>query len=322
LKYITIDTGTTNTRVRCVEENNILVEYKSNIGVRNSAINGCNEVLKQCIREGIDYCINKLCIKIEDIEKIIASGMITSNVGLIEIPHLGTPVSVNKLRQNIVVKTFNDIVEKPIYFIPGVKNMTDDSDFFENIDIMRGEETEAFGALELSGLSGDTIYISPGSHTKFVFIDKNKRILECSTTLAGELLWALAKETILAESIPKTLISSIDEEYIVKGIETVKKYGFTKTCFIVRVVDKFTDSSPNQCANFIAGAICYHDILSIKSKLNGKHNILIGGSKILKELYEKIFELIDYDMNLVFTVRDDDMDMVTSSAGIAIVEGG
>lgn len=323
LGYITIDTGTTNTRVRYFENDKVLWEFKEKIGVRDTAITGNLEKLKECIKTGITNCLLNCGKKISDVNKIIASGMITSDLGLLEIPHLETPIGIEDLRDGVKHKVFKDIVDAPIYFIPGVKNRIDANilNDFDAMDMMRGEESEALGALYLSQIEGNVIYISPGSHTKFVFIDYNKRITKCSTTLTGELLWALANETVLASSIPSTLISNIDKEYIMRGIAAVKKHGFSKTCFLTRIIDVFTNATANQRANFIAGAICYYDIKSIEDELlQQKPKIVIGGSKILRKLYRTILEIIDYDLNTVYLLEDDLANTASSIGAIKVIE--
>ena len=55
-------------------------------------------------------------------------------------------------------------------------------------DIMRGEETETYALIEQYGSDQNTIYILPGSHNKYVFIDETAQFSLQSTTLSGELL--------------------------------------------------------------------------------------------------------------------------------------
>lgn len=57
LNYITIDTGTTNTRVRYVEDNKILASYKDGTGVKDTAIIGSLDKLKNSMKKGIDECL-------------------------------------------------------------------------------------------------------------------------------------------------------------------------------------------------------------------------------------------------------------------------
>ncbi|SDK06388.1 2-dehydro-3-deoxygalactonokinase [Natronincola ferrireducens] len=322
--YIIIDTGTTNTRIRYIEGDSILGEYQSKVGVRNTAIDKSTQKLKDALQEGISQVIEKSNKSLPDVKKIIAYGMITSNLGIFEIPHLQTPVGIEELSTNIRKKMFEEICEKPICFIPGVKNRIGEVtvENFQDMDIMRGEEVEALGALVYASRNQDVIYISPGSHTKFVFIDSEGRIQKCSTTLTGELLWALSKETVLASAIPQTLITSIDEAYIKKGIEAVKQYGFSKACFLVRIMEIFTEATDNQRVNFIAGAICYHDIISIEKDLKERDPyIIIGGKKILRELYGTVLKLMNYDEDKIKLLSDDEVERVSTVAAIKIVEG-
>lgn len=299
MNYIIIDTGTTNTRIRLVENYQIIDTLKYDVGVRDTAITGRLDRLKLSIKTGIEECLARNNRVLKDVDSIIASGMITSELGLVEIPHLIAPVGVEELAKGVVICKFPDIVDKPLYFIPGVKNRVNEELEISYIDMMRGEEVEAIGITNLYKDFDKLIYISPGSHTKFVLIE-NGKIIRCSTTLTGELLQAISRETVLANSIPDDLITEINKEYIKKGIESAKKYGFSKTCFLVRIMDLFTQANGNELANFMAGAIGYYDMKVIQEDLEkGNIEVLIGGKKILRELYSLLLELYGYDMEHV-----------------------
>ena len=84
---ITIDTGTTNTRVFLFNENNEPVSSaKSEIGVRITAIDGNNDRLKAAIKGCLEDVLKQAGVTYENVKRVVASGMITSNVGLTEIP--------------------------------------------------------------------------------------------------------------------------------------------------------------------------------------------------------------------------------------------
>lgn len=321
--YITIDVGTTNTRIRYIENEKILAEYKNKVGVRDTAITGSLDKLKCSIKQGIIDCLKKSARQQAEVEKIIASGMITSNLGLLEIPHLQTPVGEKKLASHVVIKCFEDIVQAPIYFVPGVRNRVENIsiDNFDQVDMMRGEEVEALGAIHLTQTVGAVLFISPGSHTKFVFINEDKEIIKCSTTLTGEILWALTKETILASSIPKDLITTVEQDYIEQGIRIAQKHGFSKTCFLTRIMDTFVQTTGNQRANFIMGAIGYYDIKSIEEDLwNKRPHVLIGGSRVLRTVYNCILESMNYDMHKVALLEDHVVEKANAIGAIKVVE--
>ena len=91
---ITIDTGTTNTRVFLFNENNEPVSSaKSEIGVRITAIDGNNDRLKAAIKGCLEDVLKQAGVTYENVKRVVASGMITSNVGLTEIPHVVAPAS-------------------------------------------------------------------------------------------------------------------------------------------------------------------------------------------------------------------------------------
>lgn len=322
LEYIIIDVGTTNTRVRYVEDEKILAIYEHKIGVKDTAIMGSLSKLKKELKEGIEYCLINCNKDFNKIDKIVASGMITSSLGLVEIQHLEAPVGIEDISAGVVVEKIDEIVDKPIYFIPGVKNRLNECTHeVAQFDIMRGEEVEVMGILDLYNINENIIYISPGSHTKFIFINKNGEIEKCSTTLAGELLWALSRETILADSIPKELIDSVDKEYIKKGLDVAKVYGFSRACFLARIIDLFTQASKNQIANFIAGSIGYYDVKSIEKDLkNGDVKFLIGGKMILRELYNTILKLMGYPKDNICILDNKMVEKAGIIGAIRIVE--
>lgn len=320
--YLTIDAGTTNMRVRYIEENEIRASIKVNAGVRLTAVDGNNHRLKVSLRDAITGTLVKADRSLNDVEGIIASGMITSNLGLIEIPHLTTPVGINGLATGMMVKCFPDIVDKEIHFIPGVKNGAgaEDDDVIGCMDMMRGEEAESLGAGILQGMKEDFVFISPGSHTKFVFVDEDQQIQSCCTTLTGELLAAISGHTILSDSLSSALIEAVDPCFIQKGIEAAKKYGLTKACFSVRVLDTLQDTTENERANFLAGALAFNDILALLNRTHVNVDVLIGGNPILQKLYEQVLLLLGWSEDKICVLDENSTEMASSVLGIKLFE--
>ncbi len=58
--YITIDVGTTNTRVKYVKNDQVISKYISQVGVRDTAIRGTLQYLEATLKEGIDYCLKEV----------------------------------------------------------------------------------------------------------------------------------------------------------------------------------------------------------------------------------------------------------------------
>lgn len=286
---ITIDAGTTNTRVKLWKGNVVIDQVSDSVGVRDTAITGSKEKLSQVVKQCLFSVLNKHKITNYDDVIIVASGMITSNVGLCEIPHLVAPVNRLQLAKGMVRKVLPEIIDHPIWFIPGVKNdvVNIDIDNCEMMDVMRGEEVEVFGVLSLLNLQGPALIILPGSHSKFVHISQCNEIVGCTTTLAGEFIDIITQQTILSSSLNHQFASSIDGEYLIKGAELCQKVGVTRSCFSLRVLDLFNELTINQKANILLGIVLFSDLQAIKKSraLNCSNDIkvVICGKRILRE---------------------------------------
>lgn len=278
---MTIDGGTTNTRIRILKDERIIGKAHVPIGVRNSAIAGCNKELVEGIRNGMQIALSSAGVTEKDLQLVVVSGMLTSNVGIMEIPHISTPAGVKELAANSRLVDMPEIVKVPILFIPGVKNsfpIRQDVDELEALDIMRGEETEAIGILELKKISGPITLILPGSHTKIVRINENNQIICCLTTMGGEIFGTLATNTILADSIPPTLVSQLDKEMLLIGAAMSRRVGFTRGCFFTRIMSQFIPCDGNKRASFLLGVVLFQDIIAMK---NSKACRVLEGEKII-----------------------------------------
>lgn len=124
LKYIiTLDGGTTNTRAYLWKQDGSFVSSKKErAGVRNTAMDGSDQVIRETVKRCIDGLIEESHIEESQVQGIFCSGMLTSNVGLEEIPYLCAPVDERALCNAIECRFFNDITRIPFYMIPGVRN--------------------------------------------------------------------------------------------------------------------------------------------------------------------------------------------------------
>lgn len=269
--YITVDSGTTNTRITLVTDGVIVDTLKFSVSVSE------NETRKECLsrllKRGIAEILEKNQKSAKDVSRILASGMITSEIGIIELEHINSPCGIDELAKNIYETTIDEISEIPFVFIRGVKYV-----FGNYIDMMRGEETEIYGVTKNSTES--TLYVLPGSHSKLIHIDKNNRIAKFSTELTGEMINVLASHTILSSVIDLSQ-SAEDAEYLQKGYLASKEYGLNAALFKVRSLSKFSKASNIQILSFFIGIVLYPEIENIIKSSAKK--VVIGGKSQLKE---------------------------------------
>lgn len=288
-KYVfTVDTGTTNTRVILWDENrNALGEEKREAGVRNTAIDGNNGRLKAAVKSCLDTLLEAHGLNYSQVKGIIASGMITSNVGLVEIPHLAAPVSIDDLAAGIRDVLLEDICPIPISFIPGVKNAEGDQvdlGNFEAMDIMRGEEVESVAMLSRLKEGVPYLLVLPGSHTKFVSVDEAGNITGCLTSITGELLNSITNDTIIADAVGRRFVSmeTYDPEMLLLGFKTAKRCGIGRACFSARILNQFVTKDTGKLANYILGACLQSDVAAIQNSSAlkaGPDTIAIVGGK-------------------------------------------
>ncbi|MEZ3486782.1 MAG: 2-dehydro-3-deoxygalactonokinase [Lachnospiraceae bacterium] len=333
MKYvITIDTGTTNTRMVLWDEANKAVHsVKSSVGVRNTAIDGNPGKLVNGIRDCLDRLLRHTQVDCKDVKCMIASGMITSELGLADIPHILAPAGVMELAGHIEKRYFPEICSLPVYFIPGIKNCMKEVrwDNFMDMDMMRGEETESVALIKRFYRGCGMVLILPGSHTKFVAADTQGRITGCVTSMAGELLEVITKETILAKAVEGEFVKekSYDREMVLLGYKTAKKAGVSRACFLGRVLKANVCEEHGKIANYILGAVLQNDIqLMEQSKLVQKdlHSDIIvsGKNPFRRALFDMIMSEGRYGKVTEFIPQEGEMPLSAEGALMIAGAGG
>jgi 2-dehydro-3-deoxygalactonokinase len=118
---------------------------------------------------------------------VILSGMIGSRQRWKEAPYANCPVSADDIVKALARIEWSEL---SIALVPGLSTENDGMP-----DVMRGEETQIFGALALSGKS-DGLFLLPGTHSKWAHV-QDDRIVSFRTFMTGEVFGALKEHTIL-----------------------------------------------------------------------------------------------------------------------------
>ena len=271
MMLLCLDGGTTNTRIRLTDGKNVIDSIKVNIG--SSSLD--NEKLKQSIKEMIATLLSRNNLNEKEINAVLSAGMVTSELGIYELPHLVTPVSAVDLANGIKTITFPKITSIPFLFIPGVKNNTPEP------AMMRGEETECFGLLKCASNVDSATVILPGTHNKAIVVE-NGKITSIASMMSGELLNAIWHNTILSFSLPDTPCKTVNSEALLEGANYCKKFGFTDAALRIRWIGKCNIRSDEWLSNYLIGAVLYCDIISIDANSKGLP-LIIGGGNPLKE---------------------------------------
>lgn len=269
-KYIVIDGGTTNTRVALMSGREICALRKLSVGA------GAQD--KEKYRTLISEAINELS---EDgVECIIAAGMITSELGLYNLPHIEVPVGINELSSNMKCVSLPKIFSLPFYFVPGVKTVGT----LESSDMMRGEECEVFG---LHNSFGDALYVLPGSHSKLIKVEDGK-IKEFSTALTGEMIAALSGGTILRDAVDLTV--GYDREFLLKGYRYATEKGINEALFKVRILKNLFTETKERIYSFFLGAVLAGEVDTILR--TDASRVVIAGKRELREATAELLSVV------------------------------
>jgi 2-dehydro-3-deoxygalactonokinase len=327
---IALDGGTTNTRARLVQDGRIVARSRREIGVRDVVVSdrSVGQSLTDAVRDVIaevsfvaDARGDKGSIPVK-VELIAGAGMLTSEVGLLPLPHVEAPAGVLELAKNVVVRTLPLIVGQPIHFIPGLRTPPDDGpDGWMRADVIRGEECETLGACVLLAQRGmlnrdgrGMAFVWPGSHTKLVEVDDGGRITPSHTSLAGEFVLAISRHSLIHASLPAKLPELVDLDWADSGARAVCDQGLQRAAFLVRIADLGRTMSLEERASFWVGAVVADDVRHLI-----RHDILararpvwVGGREPLRSLYAR---WLRQSHRGTITPLDDDLAEAASTIG-------
>ena len=302
--YITIDSGSTNTRITLMADGTAADTLK----FRAAIAEGGREDLAQKIKKGIAEILRRNGKMQKDVTRILACGMITSEFGLRQLDHLPAPCGIGELADGLYETVLDDITDVPFVFVRGIKCRTTD-----RTDVMRGEEAEIYGITETP--EPNSLYVLPGSHSKLIYIDEHHRIASFSTELTGEMIGALAGNTILKSMVDLSQ-SALDEKHLQKGYLCAREHGLNAALFQVRMLKLFEDATPEQVFSSFIGAVLTGEIQNIIRSAADK--VIIGGKSQLKDPTALLLRM-NCDKQIE-TVPDESSDLATAYGCVRIYE--
>ena len=283
--YITIDGGTTNTRLSlfdCTVKDTVRLNMGARLGLSDK------EGFFGGIRKSIYELLDKNGLSENDISAVLASGMITSEGGLLKVDHVPAPAGIKELNKGIKEAKFPEIFPQSFYFIPGVRMFGDN---FANTDVMRGEETEVTGIRHMMDIKEAGTFILPGSHSKLIFTDENGTIYDFFTAMTGEMIASLSSGTILAQNID--LKNARINDMLYEGCEYTWAQGLNKSLFKVRILSSFLGADKDDAYSFFMGCVLADEIRAVKASeaksvyIAGKAQIKEAEAMLLKRLTDK-----------------------------------
>jgi 2-dehydro-3-deoxygalactonokinase len=331
-----IDSGTTNSRVYIVDENgNVITRASQKVGVRDTAIHGNNQVLKDGVREVFNRALQEVGISPSEIHCILSSGMITSELGLIEIPHLWAPCNLDTLAANITLVKDLDVFPPsiPLYFVRGIKNFYDPTKIsmqdVGTLDFMRGEEVQVAGLLENQEVKLPNIVTILSSHTKLIPVDEEKRILGSVTTLSGQLYEAILKETFVGKSVRSEddfdNTNYFNPDVVEMAYDEIMRSGFLRGLMYVRFLDTLVHARWYDRKLFAETLIAAEDMRALHQvrELTGLSttNFILIGMKLRCLIYEHLLKTkVSPECNVSMITEENEIDQLSIQGVLSLAK--
>ncbi|MEO8145170.1 MAG: 2-dehydro-3-deoxygalactonokinase [Betaproteobacteria bacterium] len=219
----------------------------------------------------------------------IASGMIGSKQGWKEAPYVAAPAS---LGQVAVALTKVDIPGyRPLHIVPGVSYR----DVRGLPDVMRGEETQLFGALA-GGDGTRRSFVLPGTHSKWAVAGPSG-IERFSTFMTGEVFAVLRAHSILGRLMPATSVVAVDDGFRCGADASLRGGGggLLNRLFSTRTLGLFNDVLAAELASYLSGLLIGEEIFAARSAglLDAASAVGIIADAALADFYRVVLEMAD-----------------------------
>lgn len=259
LTVIVVDSGTSTTRARLVRDGEVVAGERADVGVRDSAAVGSPAPLVTALRPMLRELSSG-----GGVSAVVMSGMITSNLGLLEVPHLPAPAGFAELAAGMVRREMPELTSLPCYFVPGIRTFGRDG-LLEEMDVLRGEEVEVLGLMRQLGMAGPATFVHFGSHHKVIEVGEGGRVRGSRTSMTGELFATIATGTVLKDSVVPLDELVLDEDAWREGMEAARRLGPGRALFLVRVGQQVGGRSKQAMTSYLAGVLASFDLELVDS---------------------------------------------------------
>jgi 2-dehydro-3-deoxygalactonokinase len=177
---------------------------------------------------------------------VFLCGMAGSRNGLEEVPYVRTPATMEAWRQGRLRARFEGLGTS---IAPGIQA----KNFRGAPDVMRGEETQIFGALTLERqlATGSHLFVLPGTHSKWVLV-RDGVVARVQTHLTGELFDLLCRYSSLLRvgADPAT-----DEGGFEAGLRAAARGGLVARLFETRTAQLIEGRTAGWAKAFLSGML-------------------------------------------------------------------
>ncbi len=216
----------------------------------------------------------------------LAAGMIGSRQGWAEAPYVACPAGFADLGGCCIVVGAQDAA---LTIVPGLSWQASDA----MIDVMRGEETQIFGAQQAGEKDG--LFILPGTHSKWARVEAG-RIVAFATCMTGELFAVLRAHSILGRMMPADGSMEHDPAAFEAGARDGLDNGheLLRRLFGVRTRGLFGRLTPQAAPSFLSGLLIGSEVRAAREAGRageGASSATLIGDAVLCQRYAHVLAM-------------------------------
>lgn len=256
--FIAVDWGTTNRRAyRLDSAGELTGEFGDSKGVLSVPKGGFPAAVQE-IRE-----------RLGDLPLLLA-GMVGSNKGWIEVPYVPCPVGIDELAGKLEWASEREAI------VPGVSYIGQG-----RADVMRGEEVQLLGGVQLGTLHHDALVCHPGTHNKWALV-RGGVIQTFGTVMTGELFGLLKDHSILSELLQGPV--EVNDAFTKGARQALEREMLPAALFEVRAAVLLGQMKREDAPSFVSGLLIGTDVrIGLMWPLAARIGIM--GRKDLTHLY-------------------------------------
>ena len=211
----------------------------------------------------------------------LMAGMVGSRQGWVEAPYCACPSGLADLATALCWLPSDAPDAGRLAIVPGLRTEMNGIP-----DVMRGEETQVFGALRLLGLmdAEQVTLVLPGTHSKWVSAQRG-RITGFATYMTGEVYALLRQQSILARLLPAD-DGLWDAVAFDAGVASAAQAGgLLHHLFSVRTLGLFERASGPALASRLSGLLIGEELRAQAPPAS--QAVVLVGSPALTQRYQR-----------------------------------
>jgi 2-dehydro-3-deoxygalactonokinase len=279
IRLIAIDWGTSSARAYALDAHGgIVAERSAPLGVQ------------RIVDGNFSGALSTLCGgDIPDGVPLLASGMIGSRQGWVEAPYRECPAGFDAIAAGLTL-----VPRVKLYIVPGLLCR----DAAGVPDVMRGEETQIFGAVP-DHLDRREVVVLPGTHSKWAIVGA-AGIERFATFMTGEMYAILREHSILGRLVGDGAgANNSDADALARGVRMSLRddAALSHDLFSARTLALTGALASGGVADYLSGLLLGAEIAAARGWLEqhmlGAASVTLVGDTLLCERYRRALRVAD-----------------------------